>query len=144
VHKSRFIAQYKGRYETPFRDFEPFCYENAFALNIIVVCSGDQRSTGPPSQGSSRKLSMLLLLSMFAIAEHYCEDATTPGHLYETGCRYFEDAQAFLSKSKILISYSVPAAFLFLAKAIHFSCASTVQALLLMGCREFGMGKRVC
>jgi hypothetical protein len=117
VHKSRFMAWYVGRYETPFRDLEHFYYKTLFDLNVIVVYSSDQRSTGPPSQGSSCKISMLLLLSMFAIAESYCEDATTAqGNLSEAGRRYFEDAQTSLGKSKISLSYPVATALLYLQR----------------------------
>ncbi|KII93670.1 hypothetical protein PLICRDRAFT_35889 [Plicaturopsis crispa FD-325 SS-3] len=74
---------------------------------------------------SSQTVSKVLLLSMFAIAARYCEEPNpppAPGKMWEVGCDYLNDAREVLTR------------------VFHRSQASTCQALLLLGHREFGIG----
>lgn len=78
---------------------------------------------------------------MFAIAARYSEDAERPvtGKVWEAGCGYLYEAQDILSKH--LVANPCWNYLHDPAKTFCFSRTSTVQALLLLGNREFGMGK---
>ncbi|KAJ8523288.1 hypothetical protein ONZ45_g253 [Pleurotus djamor] len=68
---------------------------------------------------------LLLLLAIFAISARFTCNAnqTIPrGQMWEAGCDYLEDARKILNQ------------------VFHRSRSSTVQALLLLGYREFGIG----
>lgn len=96
-----------------------------------------QNDSAKPAQGVSK----LLLLSMFTIAARYLEDDQVPnsGKMWESGCNYLADAQKLLSKfSKYsdMLTLTVTN----LDGVFHFSRPSTIQALLLLGVREFGIG----
>lgn len=72
----------------------------------------------------TQNVSNLLLLSMFTIAARYLDDDQVPtnGKMWESGCNYLADAQRLLNR------------------VFHYSRPSTIQALLLLGVREFGIG----
>ncbi|KAH7923243.1 hypothetical protein BV22DRAFT_1093249 [Leucogyrophana mollusca] len=77
-----------------------------------------------PNQEPSQTVTKLLLLAIFAIAARYSDDASPPtvDRMWEAGCEYLIEARTVL------------------AKVYHSSRASTCQALLLLGHREFGIG----
>ncbi|KAI9570337.1 fungal-specific transcription factor domain-containing protein [Boletus coccyginus] len=83
--------------------------------------SGDSPSFSPePSQTVSK----LLLLSIFSVAARYLDErASEPtDRIWDTGCDYLTQARSVL------------------AQVSHSCRASTCQALLLLGHREFGIG----
>ncbi|KAI3622119.1 hypothetical protein WG66_015820 [Moniliophthora roreri] len=78
-----------------------------------------------PKPESSQKASTLLLLSMFAITARFVdniEPLPPKGKMWEAGCQYFDNARLILTK---IFDRSRPC---------------TVQSLLLLGYREFGLG----
>ncbi|KAH7910437.1 fungal-specific transcription factor domain-containing protein [Hygrophoropsis aurantiaca] len=81
-------------------------------------------SSSSPNQEPSQSVTKLLLLAIFSIAARYSDDATPPtaDRMWEAGCQYLVEARTVL------------------AKVYHSSRASTCQALLLLGHREFGIG----
>ncbi|KAF8640616.1 hypothetical protein AX17_000277 [Amanita inopinata Kibby_2008] len=74
----------------------------------------------------SQEVTPLLLLAIFSISSRFKNEVsyvqTNDGRQWETGCSYLESALAILTKN------------------FHRSRPSTVQALLLLGYREFGIG----
>ncbi|KAL1740837.1 fungal-specific transcription factor domain-containing protein [Schizophyllum fasciatum] len=88
--------------------------------------SPSENSTGTPKPESSQKVNNLLLLSIFAITARFRDDAppasTLNGKMWEAGCEYCDDALKLLTRT------------------FHRSQPSTVQSLLLLGYREFGIG----
>ncbi|KAI5898203.1 uncharacterized protein SCHCODRAFT_02611397 [Schizophyllum commune H4-8] len=88
--------------------------------------SPSENSTGTPKPESSQKVNNLLLLSIFAITARFRDDAPAPsslnGKMWEAGCEYCDDALKILTRT------------------FHRSQPSTVQSLLLLGYREFGIG----
>ncbi|EGN91754.1 hypothetical protein SERLA73DRAFT_80157 [Serpula lacrymans var. lacrymans S7.3] len=84
--------------------------------------SGDI-STFSPKLEPSQTVTKLLLLAIYAIAARYSDDSPPPvGKMWEVGCDYLIEARTLLTK------------------VFHSSRASTCQALLLLGHREFGIG----
>lgn len=78
-----------------------------------------------PRPEASQEVTPLLLFSIFAIAARFCEDGTPPpprGEMWGAGCDYLNSARTILSR------------------ILHQSRPSTVQSLLLLGHREFGIG----
>lgn len=61
------------------------------------------------------------------------------GKMWEAGCDYLDSARAILSEPPILFLKSRFQASS-LAQVFHESRPSTVQSLLLLGYREFGIG----
>lgn len=86
-----------------------------------------EAARGTPYYGNpepSQNLTKLLLLAIFAIAARYLDDnpATSIDAMWEAGNDYLAQARAAL------------------AQVYHSSRATTCQALLLLGHREFGIG----
>ncbi|KIY50437.1 hypothetical protein FISHEDRAFT_64668 [Fistulina hepatica ATCC 64428] len=80
---------------------------------------------GSPKPESSQKVTPLLLLSIFAISARFDEDKNAPrDKMWEAGCEYAESARTILTR------------------IFHRSRPSTVQSLLLLGYREFGLGSQ--
>ncbi|TFK77447.1 hypothetical protein BDN72DRAFT_830615 [Pluteus cervinus] len=82
-------------------------------------------SRASPRPVTSQEVTPLLLLSMFALSARFSEDEMPPppkGKMWEAGCNYLDIARNILTHN------------------FHRSRPSTVQALLLMGYREFGIG----
>ncbi|KAG5652448.1 hypothetical protein H0H81_004992 [Sphagnurus paluster] len=80
---------------------------------------------GSPRRDPSQEATPLLLFSIFSITARFCDDEITPplrGKMWEGGCNYLDSARAILTK------------------VFHESRPSTVQSLLLLGYREFGIG----
>ncbi|KAF8078976.1 fungal-specific transcription factor domain-containing protein [Lyophyllum atratum] len=80
---------------------------------------------GSPRPDPSQEVTPLLLFSIFTITARFCDDETPPpsrGKMWEAGCNYLDSARAILTK------------------VFHESRPSTVQSLLLLGYREFGIG----
>lgn len=89
------------------------------------VFSRDSPREGTPKPEPSQRLSALLLLSMFSITARFSDmdqPQPAPGKMWEAGQEYQEGARTLLTK------------------IFHRSRPSTVQALLLLGYREFGIG----
>lgn len=81
--------------------------------------------TDTPLNRRPRRVSKVLLLSMFSVAARYSDDPSTPpaadsSVTWDAGDEYMDQAKALLDGSN----------------------PSTCQALLLMGYREVGMGAR--
>lgn len=79
---------------------------------------------------------------MFAVAARFTEvdKASDDDKMWEAGCEYLDSARKILSKiipsdSGLSPLFNSPSAQVF-----HISRPSTVQALLLLGYREFGIG----
>ncbi|THV07451.1 hypothetical protein K435DRAFT_741751 [Dendrothele bispora CBS 962.96] len=81
-------------------------------------------TSSTPKPESSQKVTNLLLLTMFALTARFSDDAplTLNGKMWEAGCEYMESARHILTQ---IFDRSRP---------------STVQSLLLLGYREFGIG----
>ncbi|GLB35813.1 putative fungal specific transcription factor [Lyophyllum shimeji] len=82
-------------------------------------------ASGSPRPDPSQEVTPLLLFSIFAITARFCEDEMPPpsrGTLWEAGCNYLDSARSILTK------------------VFHEARPSTVQSLLLLGYREFGIG----
>ncbi|KAJ3895160.1 fungal-specific transcription factor domain-containing protein [Lentinula edodes] len=82
-------------------------------------------SVSSPKPETAQKVTNLLLLSIFSIAARFCDDEapkSPTGQMWEAGCDYLERARTILTK---IFDRSRP---------------STVQSLLLLGYREFGIG----
>ncbi|KAK0481545.1 fungal-specific transcription factor domain-containing protein [Armillaria novae-zelandiae] len=112
----------------------PLIHKGRFLREYRALRQGEslqQDSPKPSETGSSpkpeatQKLSALLLLSMFAITARFSEQEMplpTNGKMWEAGRNYQESAKNILTK------------------IFHRSRPTTVQALLLLGYREFGIG----
>ncbi|KAF5368636.1 hypothetical protein D9758_002174 [Tetrapyrgos nigripes] len=81
-------------------------------------------TSSSPKPESSQKVTNLLLLTMFAITARFSDDAPSAsnGKMWEAGCEYMEKARHILTQ---IFDRSRP---------------FTVQSLLLLGYREFGIG----
>ncbi|KAF5385325.1 hypothetical protein D9615_001196 [Tricholomella constricta] len=80
---------------------------------------------GSPRPDPSQEITPLLLVSIFAITARFCDGEVPPpsrGKMWEAGCNYLDSARTILTK------------------VFHESRPSTVQSLLLLGYREFGIG----
>ncbi|KAF8899084.1 fungal-specific transcription factor domain-containing protein [Infundibulicybe gibba] len=78
-----------------------------------------------PRPQPSQEVTPLLLLSMFSISARFSEEEMpypTNGKMWEAGCGYLDIAREILTKT------------------FHRSRPSTVQSLVLLGYREFGIG----
>ncbi|KAG6873206.1 hypothetical protein C0995_001560 [Termitomyces sp. Mi166 len=84
-----------------------------------------QQSPGSLRPESFQEVTPLLLFSIFAITARFCHDQMplhVRGKMWEAGCDYLDSARAILTQ------------------VFHESRPSTVQSLLLLGYREFGIG----
>ncbi|KAF9469792.1 fungal-specific transcription factor domain-containing protein [Collybia nuda] len=110
IHRTRFLSEYNLR------------KQSGSSIRPRSPESGDSASPRPePSQ----EVTPLLLFSIFTITARFCEDAVPPppkGKMWEAGCDYLDSARAILTK------------------IFHQARPSTVQSLLLLGYREFGIG----
>ncbi|KAJ3767154.1 fungal-specific transcription factor domain-containing protein [Lentinula raphanica] len=108
----------------------PVLNKNRFLSEYTARKKGRTRENSPysvssPKPESAQKVTNLLLLSMFSITARFCDDEapkSPPGQMWEAGCEYLENARKILTK---IFDRSRP---------------STVQSLLLLGYREFGIG----
>ncbi|KAH0591126.1 hypothetical protein H2248_001229 [Termitomyces sp. 'cryptogamus'] len=85
-----------------------------------------QQSPSPRPE-SSQEVTPLLLFSIFAITARFCHDQMPlhiRGKMWEAGCNFLDSARAILTQ------------------VFHESRPSTVQSLLLLGYREFGIGSQ--
>lgn len=60
--------------------------------------------------------------------------------MWEAGCSYFDDAKALICQSITAIDHYEDLIPCYTAKTFHQARACTVQSLLLLGYREFGIG----
>ncbi|KAJ3793146.1 fungal-specific transcription factor domain-containing protein [Lentinula aff. detonsa] len=108
----------------------PVIHKNRFLSGYAARKEGRTRENSPssvssPKPESAQKVTNLLLLSMFSITARFCDDEapkSPAGQMWEAGCEYLEKAREILTK---IFDRSRP---------------STVQSLLLLGYREFGIG----
>jgi hypothetical protein len=115
---------------------------------IYWLCGGFSRNsslnTDVGTSKPSQHISKLLLLSMFAIAARYAESKFSPppeGKMWEAGYNYLIAAREILSKQFYFPCGFMPSSEVYNTdKVFHRSQASTCQALLLLGHREFGIG----
>lgn len=111
VHKSCFLSEYQTR--------------KTGETTGARMNSPMGSSFSSPRPEPTQEVTPLLLLSMFAVAARFgeCDDPLPPkGKMWEGGCFYLDNARTILNK------------------IFHHSRPSTVQALLLLGYREFGIG----
>ncbi|RDB29501.1 Nitrogen assimilation transcription factor nit-4 [Hypsizygus marmoreus] len=116
VHPT-FPVLHKGRFLTEYN----FRKQNGPSARAM----SPEYAPGSPRPDPSQELTPLLLFSMFAITARFCEDEMPPppeGKMWEAGCNYLDSARAILTQ------------------VFHQSRPSTVQSLLLLGYREFGIG----
>ncbi|TFK41823.1 fungal-specific transcription factor domain-containing protein [Crucibulum laeve] len=110
IHKDRFLADYHSRAQT----------------DIMTMKEPQDRSSShSPGPEPSQEVTPLLLLSIFSITARFSEDDMPypeDGKMWESGCSYLDRARDTLTK------------------VFHASRPSTVQSLLLLGYREFGIG----
>lgn len=114
VHKGRFLAEYNAKKNRSWNG-------NDMDSPASTASTTSSASKLEPSQ----KVSKLLLFSIFAVAARFDEsNAPFPpsGEMWEAGYEYLTSARNILTK------------------IFHRSKAATVQALLLLGHREYGMG----
>ncbi|KAL0576702.1 hypothetical protein V5O48_005269 [Marasmius crinis-equi] len=94
-----------------------------------------------PKPESSQQADTLLLLTMFAITARFVdnhEPKPSNGKMWEAGVEYLEGARTILSTWADAVSLDETNEFT--AKIFDRSRPSTVQSLLLLGYREFGVG----
>lgn len=85
--------------------------------------SYDSKDSQKDTSKAKQNVSKLLLLSMFSIAARYLDDVDSlANNEKENGTTYLADAQKVLNK------------------VYRYSRTSTIQSLLLLGIREFGIG----
>jgi len=110
LHKTRFLADYQAR-------------KNGMSV-ASPAGSGTSSTHSTPRPEPSQEISPVLLLSMFAIAARFKDDEEPPsrdGKMWEAGSQYLESARKILNSAR----HSRP---------------SYVQALILLGYREWGLG----
>jgi hypothetical protein len=97
---------------------------NEWKQNANPSPPGSNSSSPWSAPESSQTISKLLLLSIFSVAARYLDErASEPtDKIWDTGCDYLTQARSVL------------------AQVSHSCRASTCQALLLLGHREFGIG----
>ena len=80
---------------------------------------------------------------MFTIAARYLDVETVVNNEKENGTTYLADAQKILSKCRnyLRLSSSLFSCSRTADKVYRYSRISTIQSLLLLGIREFGIGK---
>ncbi|CAA7264843.1 unnamed protein product [Cyclocybe aegerita] len=113
IHKTRFLTEYNARKKSEGREISP-------SLSTASVYSS-------PRPEPTQEVTTLLLISIFAIAARFTDDDLShpsgpESNMWDAGCEY------------------VDVAWKLLPKVFHISRPSTVQALLLLGYREFGIG----
>lgn len=88
-----------------------------------------------------QEVTRLLLFAIFAIAARFVDDDPPPqlDKMWDAGCEYLDSARDILGWFYPSSSGSVYLTFR-TAKVFHISRPSTVQSLLLLGYREFGIG----
>ncbi|TFK30943.1 hypothetical protein FA15DRAFT_630298 [Coprinopsis marcescibilis] len=111
IHKSRFLSEFHARKQNS-------------------SCSSPANAPSPshstPRPEPTQEITPLLLLCMFSIAARFLVDEeghSANGSLWEAGSEYMEDARKILSRH-----------------TVRNSRPSIVQALILLGYREFGIG----
>ncbi|KAG1871132.1 fungal-specific transcription factor domain-containing protein [Suillus tomentosus] len=119
-------------YFTYAHPFFPVIHKGRFLREYSEWKQNSNPATPEASRGTpyysnpepSQNLTKLLLLAIFAIAARYLDDnpATSVDAMWEAGNDYLAQARAAL------------------AQVYHSSRATTCQALLLLGHREFGIG----
>lgn len=115
-------------YFTYLHPFFPAIHKNRFFTEYQYRKHGGeapQNMKQSPRPELTQEVTSLLLLAIFAIAARFCDDEMPlppAGKMWEAGCEYLNLARELL------------------AKVFHVSRPSTVQALLLLGYREFGIG----
>ncbi|KAF9567781.1 hypothetical protein CPC08DRAFT_739993 [Agrocybe pediades] len=113
VHKTRFLAEFNARKQNDGNDFRDSPH----------LSSGSAYSSPRPEP--TQEVTRLLLFSMFAVAARFTDEdqAELPdGKMWDAGCDYLDRARDILTK------------------IFHISRPSTVQSLMLLGYREFGIG----
>ncbi|KIK70628.1 hypothetical protein GYMLUDRAFT_209950 [Collybiopsis luxurians FD-317 M1] len=111
----------------------PVIHKGRFLSEYEARKQGQTRENSPasasssPKPESSQKCTNLLLLTIFSITARFCEDQppkppTAINQMWEAGYEHLEQARKILTK---IFDRSRP---------------STVQSLLLLGYREFGIG----
>ncbi|KAF8971739.1 fungal-specific transcription factor domain-containing protein [Flammula alnicola] len=112
IHKTRFMAEYRSRQQSDGPDFRDSPSSH----------SGSTFSSPRPEP--TQEVTRLLLFSIFAIAARFTEDQPQQpdNKMWDAGCEYLDSARNILTK------------------VFHISRPSTVQSLLLLGYREFGIG----
>lgn len=110
IHKGRFLSEYNARKSGTSSKGSP----------------SDHSTGGSPKPESSQKVNDLLLLSVFAITARFLDEpppvTSLGGKMWEQGCEWCNSAIKILTRT------------------FHRSQPSTVQSLLLLGYREFGLG----
>ncbi|KAF8167342.1 fungal-specific transcription factor domain-containing protein [Crassisporium funariophilum] len=113
VHKTRFLAEYQTRKQNDGRD-----------IRASPATSASSTFTSPRPE-PTQEVTPLLLFAIFAIAARFTEEGMPhplDNKMWEAGCGYLESARAIITR------------------VYHISRPSTVQSLLLLGYREFGIG----
>ncbi|KAF9270701.1 hypothetical protein L218DRAFT_993268 [Marasmius fiardii PR-910] len=128
IHKSRFLTEYEARSLIESKG----TYLPLLLLQYDLSTLLSRRTPEPiptkfssPKPESSQQADTLLLLTMFAITARFVdsiEPVPSNGNMWEAGVEYLNGARAMLTK---IFDRSRP---------------STVQSLLLLGYREFGVG----
>ncbi|KAF9055831.1 fungal-specific transcription factor domain-containing protein [Panaeolus papilionaceus] len=112
IHKTRFLSEYRNRKQNDGRTF------SSPALSTSSTYSS-------PRPEPSQEVTPLLLFSIFAIAARFLNEdppKSPDNKMWDAGCEYLDSARSILNK------------------IFHISRPSTVQSLLLLGYREFGIG----
>jgi hypothetical protein len=102
----------------------PMIHKAQFLADWKAIRNGhDSKGSSKDTSKAKQNVSKLLLLSMFTIAARYLDDVdTVVNNEKENGTAYLADAQKLLNK------------------VYRYSRTSTIQSLLLLGIREFGIG----
>lgn len=114
LNKRRFLQEYNLKK-----------HDNGLGDDMDSPSSQHSSLSGTPRPESSQKVSKFLLFSMFAVSSRFDESShppPPPGKMWEAGFDYLVSARSILTK------------------VFHLSKATTVQALLVLGHRDFGMG----
>ncbi|KAG1840691.1 hypothetical protein DFJ58DRAFT_732741 [Suillus subalutaceus] len=117
LHKESFWDGYKA-------------YKNPSAADAPSPASDGQGSKFPsPFHRARRHISPLLLLNMFSIAERYAPSSSLPSSLLREPTPMWTAGDQYFNVAKTLLDNTYAS-----------SLPSTVQALLLPGYREIGIG----
>ncbi|KAF8910155.1 fungal-specific transcription factor domain-containing protein [Gymnopilus junonius] len=113
IHKSRFLAEYQSIKQIEGKDFRD---------SPSLSSAGSAYSSPRPEP--TQEVTRLLLFAMFAVAARFTEvdEGSDDDKMWEAGCDYLDSARKILTQ------------------VFHISRPSTVQAFLLLGYREFGIG----
>ncbi|KAF9486569.1 hypothetical protein BDN70DRAFT_870159 [Pholiota conissans] len=114
IHKTRFLTEYRQRVQ---HSSEGVDFRDS-------PSSHSASSYSSPRPEPTQEVTRLLLFSIFAIAARFIEEDDIPqdNKMWDAGCNYLDSARNILMK------------------VFHTSRPSTVQSLLLLGYREFGIG----